>query len=123
MSSVYEKDVSAFLIDGFELSNITYCKINYVFFARQHIGHPVPFALSFTLACHSCPHLPSHHTFLLDFEEIDEAVKEPFFTGCHSAANSGLIVSKSLNPGRIALFEQYGQPLPLVLLEIRASHS
>ena len=39
-------------------------------------GQPTPLALLFTVACHSCPHFPSHQIFLLLLEVI--------FSGCKS---------------------------------------
>ena len=58
-----------------------------------------------------CPHLPSHHTFFGEVEEHFEGSKSPFFVGCNSFTNSGYLVCKSLNPERIFLPEQNGQPV------------
>ena len=74
-------------------------------------------------ASHSCPHFPSHHAFWLDFPAICIGCSLPFFVGCHSAARPGFTVTRSLTPSVTCLFEQWGHPLPRLLLPITASHS
>ena len=46
-------------------------------------GHPAPLTRFCTIASHSCPHCPSHHTFLPD-PLVTESGVRVFLVGCHS---------------------------------------
>ena len=72
----------------------------------EQYGQLFPLALLEICACHSCPHLPNHQTFLLERAETIVGLRLPFLVGCHSEASLGFIVCKSLKPARIALLEQ-----------------
>ena len=71
---------------------------------------------------HSWPFLHLHHTFLFAKGATWEGSNGRFLSD-HSSASSGNIVFRSLKPGRIILWEQYGHPAPLTLLLTEASHS
>ena len=50
-------------------------------------------------------------------------VSAPFFSGCHSSANSGYNVPKVFTPGAACRLLQTGQSYPMVLDFTRACHS
>ena len=88
------------------------------------IGQPLLFLVLQDIAtCHSCPHRPSHHTFLFDVEKTSLGVSWPFLTGCHSLAISGNYVAKSLNPVSSLWLLHIGQFCPFVRWLITACHS
>ena len=84
-------------------------------------GHPSPDNLSASLAFHSklkcflvtgSSYGRYHHTFFSAPIVTSSGVKLPFFVGCHSFANSGFVVARSLYPFQTSWFDKYGQPIP-----------
>ena len=67
-------------------------------FCPEQNGQPRPFALLSTIAGHSCPHWPIHHTFLLEWAVTSQGDRSPFLVGCHYLAKLGLQVNKSFWP-------------------------
>ena len=90
-----------------------------------HAGQERPLlrTLSETRARHSWPCAHAHHAFLFDQALTAAGERSPFFRGCHSAARSGRVVERSLNPRRTRLPAQKGQPPPRALSTTRLSHS
>ena len=54
-------------------------------------GQPLPRFLLYIGACHSCPLIHIHHTFLPEPGVTFLGVKSPFREGCHSLASCGFI--------------------------------
>ena len=92
-------------------------------FLPMHIGQLFPLILLLILACHSCPFSHCHQTFLSVPAITSLGVNPLFLAKFHCAARSGLTVAKSLIPTTSLWPEQTGQPTPLFLLLIGASHS
>jgi len=88
----------------------------------EHFLQPLPLTRPAMTAGHSCPFSHIHQTFLCEKAVTSFGVSLLFLVGCHCAAISGRLVSKQLSKQGFCP-EQYGQPLPLTLSPMAASHS
>ena len=87
-------------------------------------GHLLPPERVEIRVCHSFPQSLHFHQALLFAKAVTIVGSNGRFLSDHSAAISGYCEARSLNPARTLLCEQYGQPVPfIVLLLTLASHS
>ena len=87
-------------------------------------GHLLPPARVEIRVYHSFPQSLHFHQALLFAKAVTIVGSNGRFLSDHSAAISGYCEARSLNPARTLLCEQYGQPVPfIVLLLTLASHS
>ena len=77
----------------------------FVLTAPTQTGQPLTLARvrENTAACHTCPSVQHHQTFLLLPRVTSDGSSSPFNDRCHSFASFGLKVCRSLNPGKTFL--------------------
>ncbi len=118
------KESSTWVFGIFSIRNGNLCFLNESFLPKflLHSGHPRPFTLLLTVACHSWPSSQIHHTFSLKSGVKFLRFSPLFLVRCHSLRRSALEINVSLSSAGVGLL-QTGQPLPRFLLYTGACHS